>query len=457
MESQTESRATVAQVANDDVRAGVRNVVGTVVDNSGVTRIKCFPLAKLDGAQRSGIGISHVLPLYLVNDDFATGGPIGGPAGDIRLVPDAESLTPLPLSPSWAWVPFDQYTLANEPSAACQRTALKRMVAVAGERGYSLRMAYELEWFACRANGAGLEPLHVGPGYSANAWAEVQSMADELLAALEYEGISVEQFHPEYAVGQLEVSLPVADPLKAADWNVLLRMTIRTQAANRGFRVSFSPISLIGQVGNGCHIHFSLWNDQGRNMFSGGDEILGLTREGEGFLAGVLAELPAIICLCCPSVLSYHRIQPHRWAGAYACWGHENREAALRFITGIAGSEGRNANMELKSVDATANPYLVPAAVIAAGLAGLDRELRLPAPISEDPGSLSETNLRQLAISRLPQSVDEAVSALEASETLRSALGDLLIDCFLAVRRAESEAFGNMALEELVEHHLWRY
>lgn len=457
MESQTEPRAAIAQAVgfND----GVRNVVGSFVDNSGVTRVKTFPIARLDklAKTRSGVGISAIVPLYMMNDHFATDAPLGGPTGDFCLVPDAASLTPLPLSPAWAWVPFDQYTQDGRPSEACQRSFLKRMVTAAGERGYNFLMAYELEWFACRDKKGDREPFPSGPAVSANAWAEIQSLAAELLAALEAGGVVPDVFHPEYGLGQLELGLPTADPVRAADWSVLVRHTIRTQAANRGFGVSFAPICSVGGGGNGCHLHFSLWDDQGRNLFSGGTERLGLTRDGEAFLAGVLNELPALVCIGCPSVLSYHRIQPEMWSGAYQSWGHENRESGLRFITGAAGQGSERANMELKTVDLTGNPYLVPGAVIAAGFAGVDQEMRLPAPLPDDPSRCSEAELEQLGIHRLPASLPEAIAALEASEVLRAAMGDTMLDCFLAVRRAEWEAFGSLPLDELVENHLWRY
>jgi glutamine synthetase len=437
--------------------AGVRNVVGTVVDNSGVTRVKCFPLGKLPSAASSGIGISEVMPLYLVNDHFATGAPISGPTGDLRLFPDIGCLVQLASAPGWAWAPFDQHGQDRKESPGCQRSLLRRMVDAAGSRGYTLKMAYELEWFVCRASEKGLLPIHCGPGYSANAWAASRPLVDDLLAALEIEGLMVEQFHPEYAVGQLEVSLPVADPLRAADSLVLLKMTIRTWAENHGLLVSFSPISVAGQVGNGCHVHFSLWDSSGGNLFASGDEPLRISRVGERFIAGVLTELPALVSLSCPSVLSYSRIQPHLWAGAFQCWGHENREAALRFITGTSGIEGRGANMEFKSADPAANPYLVAGAIIAAGLAGIDRDLRLPPPVAEDPGNLSEEDRRRLNISHLPESVEDAADALANSETLKAAIGEFLTDCIVAVRRSEAKAFAGVEFRDLVEQHLWRY
>ena len=140
MEPQAQAGATLDQSLEDCAGAGVRTVVGTVVDNSGVTRVKCFPLEKIEGALSSGVGISHVLPLYLMNDQFAASGPIGGPTGDLRLMPDVGAMVPLALSPSWAWAPYDQFTqrgaFARLPTCVSRPNGRR-----GGERGYSLKMA----------------------------------------------------------------------------------------------------------------------------------------------------------------------------------------------------------------------------------------------------------------------------------------------------------------------------
>lgn len=449
------------QQATSSVRtlqeAGVRYVIASLVDSGGISRVKSVPLDRLVSAARSGIGISSCWNTALSDDTFTATEASGGPSGDLRLIPDTGALVQLAHTPQWAWAPVDQYLQDGNVSPGCQRSFLKRMVERAAQLGFSVKMAYEFEWFTAREEGEALIPLHSGPGYSSAAWARVRPLVEDLLAALTAQDLEIEQFHPEYALGQMEISLGVGDPLQAADANVLLRHTVRSVSATHGCRASFSPITIAGQVGNGCHIHFSLWNAAGENLFTGGDRILELTPGGEAFLAGVYAELPAIVAITCPTALSYYRIQPHHWAGAYQCWGHENREAALRFIQGMIGSRARTANMELKSADTAGHPYLVPAVIIAAGLAGVEQGLRLPPPISADPASLTEAELAARGITRLPETLDAAADALEASRVLRSAMGDFLHDCTVAVRRAEAERSRGHSLDELVAGHLWRF
>jgi glutamine synthetase len=326
----------------------------------------------------------------------------------------------------------------------------------AADAGIELRMAFELEWFQADAESDADRPIHQGPAYGLPVLATASDYVRDLIVALEDEEVRVEQFHPEYAMGQLEISVAPDDPVGAADTTVLVRQTIRGMAARHGMRASFSPIVIAGHVGNGGHVHFSPWRD-GKNLFAGGDGPYGMTETGEAFVAGVLAELPALVAIGSPSVPSYLRLIPQHWAGAFACWGRENREAAIRFVTGMVGTRETAANTEVKCFDQSANPYLLAGALIAAGLSGVERDLRLPEEVTVDPGGLSEEELAERGIRRLPQSVEEAVENLEKSDVLRDAMGPMLFGPFVAVRRAEAEAFAGMEPEEIVAIHRWRY
>lgn len=436
---------------------GVRHVVATMVDSGSITRVKCFGLEDLASFARSGSGFSILWALVLTNDQFTTTKAISGPVGDMRMLPDTEAIVQLAATPEWAWAPLDLYDQEGAPLPVCPRGYLKRMTARAAELGYALRMAYELEWFLGKAtDDDSPAPVHRGPGYSSNAWALTHEFSSDLLDALTAQGVRVSQLHPEYSYGQMEVSLGAADPLWAADWHVLLRHTVRTLSARYGWRSSFSPVTVPG-LGNGSHLHFSLYDLGGKNLFCDGDRVLGLTAAGEAFLAGVLAELDAIVAIACPTVPSYERLQPHHWAGAYRVWGHENREAALRFITGMAGGRQDTANMEFKAADCAGHPYLLPGAIIAAGLNGIEQNMTLPEPCWVDPGGLTDEQRAAAGYERLPSSLSEAADALEASQVLRTAMGDLLHDCTIAVRRAEAAADEGRPIEDVVREHLWRF
>jgi glutamine synthetase len=429
--------------------AGVRAVALTWVDNAGITRVKAVPVDRLPAAAGWGVGMSPVFDVFVVDDSITTSRYIGGPVGDLRLHPDLDRLTGLAAQPGWAWAPVDRWTQDGEPYVACQRTFARRAVERARDAGLELRCAFEVEWFVGDAAGA---PACTGPAYGMTRLVELSDYARDLLDALAAQGVAVEQFHPEYAAGQLELSVSPADPVAAADTVVLVRQTIRAVAARHGLRVSFAPVVVAGQVGNGGHLHFSAWRGD-HNLFAGGDGRYAMTACGESILAGLLDRLPALVGVTAPSVASYLRLVPQRWAGAFQCWGRENREAALRLVTGVTGVRGTAANAELKCCDPAANPYLTVGAVCAVAADAADRGLRLPAEVSVDPAGLPA----DARPPRLPDSLPAAIAQLERDDVLRSALGEELFEAFLAVRRAEVELFAGKAPEDVVAATRWVY
>ena len=453
--------AAAAKAARRLAAAGVEFVALAIVDTAGVTLVKCVPLHRFEEAVRFGIGLSPVFTVFLVDDSITSSPHIGGPTGDTRLMPDPAATMPLAASPGWALAPVDQLDQEGEPYAGCARTFARRMLERLNRFGLELRGAYEMEFFlGYRTWGAreeDPEPAHPRPAYGAIALVEVEPFATALIRALEEQGTGVMQFHPEYSTGQLELSVPHGTGIAVADTNLVVRHTIRAVARNQGLAASFAPVVFPGLVGNGAHLHLSLWNRRGRNVFNGGRGPEGMTREAEAFTAGVLDALPALTAVTAPSVASYQRLQPHRWSGPWAVWGRENREAALRFVTGMVGSRPGAANLEVKSMDAAANPYLALGAIVAAGVDGLERELTLPEPVLDDPASIPATRRRSLGIRQLPSSLSAAVRELERSTVVADAMGDVLFGAFLATRRGEVAAFEGKDPESVVRAHRWRY
>ena len=450
-------------VARRLAAGGVEAIALAMVDPAGITRVKCIPIRRFEEVARFGVGLSNVFSVFLVNDGIASSPGIEGPTGDTRLVPDPASAVALAASPGWALAAVDQRDQEGEPWPPCGRTFARRMLERLSAHGLELRGAYELEFFLGNrvapreADEPEPIPAHVGPGYSAPVLADQEPFATDAIRALERQGTGVMQFHPEYSTGQFEISVPHRSGIAVADTNLVARHTIRAVARANGLAVSFAPVVFAGLVGNGDHLHLSLWDRRGRNRFAGGDGPEGMTREAEAFAAGILGSLPALVAVSCPSVASYLRLQPHRWAGAFQAWGRENLEAGLRFVTGMVGSRSEAANLEVKPVDGSGNPYLVLGSIVAAGLDGLERDLRLPEPTIEDPTSLSAAERRRRGIARLPSSLGAAIAELERSAVLREAMGDMLFESFVATRRGELAAFDGMDDDAVVRAHRWRY
>jgi glutamine synthetase len=285
---------------------------------------------------------------------------------------------------------------------------------------------------------------------------EASDYCRDILTALADEDVEVEQLHPEYAAGQFELSVVPSSPVPAADTSVLVRNTIRAVGQAYDLRTSYSPKVDAAGVGNGGHIHISVWRD-GKNLMAGGPGEFGLTDTACAFAGGILSRLPALLAIGAPGAVSYLRLIPRHWAGAYACWGLENREAALRMVAASTGSSDQSANLEVKCFDLQANPYLALAALLAAGAAGLDEGSKLPDPIEVDPAALSESDLAARGIARLPQSLKASLDAFTADKALTRAFGQALVNSLTAVRESEIDLFDGATSEDIAAATRWAH
>jgi glutamine synthetase len=390
-------------------------------------------------------------------DDWIVGAGEGREAvGDLRVMPDVRRVVPLGAQPGWAWAPADRYQQDGTPHDQCGRLLLRSLVAALGERDIVMKAAVELEWVVSDDPGEDFHAALRGPAYGMARIVDASDYSRDVLEALADSGVVVEQFHPEYAPGQLEISVAAEDPVSAADTSVLTRTVISAVGVRYGFRTSFSPKVAVPGVGNGGHVHLSLWRGDENLMAGGLPDHFGLSRDGEAFAAGVLRHLPALMALGAPGVASYLRHLPSHWAGTYACWGLENREAAVRMVTGSPGATSHAANVEVKCFDLHANPYLVFAGLVAAGLAGLDSDASLPDPVDVDPAVLPEAELAARGIRRLPTSLGEAVDAFAADDVVTDALGSALTASIVAIRESELELFAGATDEEVAAATRWQ-
>jgi glutamine synthetase len=301
-------------------------------------------------------------------------------------------------------------------------------------------------------------PIDSGLCFSTISAAAAQGFVDELVDALDAQDIELEQYYSELGHGQHEISTAHAPALQAADEQLLVRESLRGVAVRHGLVASLAPKPWPDNAGNGCHVHFSLWDlDGSRNRFHDAAASDGLSAEARSFVAGVLAHLPGLCGLTAPSFNSYRRIVPQYWAGAFTCWGHDNREAPVRVPSLFAGLEEASTNVELKSAVASANPYLAVGGLIAAGLDGLERGLEAPEPVEVDPATIDERERAERGIVPLPATQAEALDALAADDVLTGALGPVLAESYLAVRRSEWDAYsaGDEAFEQ--QGHFLKY
>jgi len=445
--------------AKDAVReadeAGLRLVRFLWCGNDGTVRAKASGRHGLEGRLESGIGLTVAMQA-MSGLDHLQPVPGMGPVGEIRLVPDLDTFRVLPYAPNAGAVLTDHVGLDGEPAAVCQRSFLKRMQERLEERGLLLQASFENEFsLATKVDGAYL-PIDSALCFSTIAATASQDYVDELAWALEAQRIPLEQYYAELGHGQQEISTGHAPAVQAADEQLLVRETIRGVAARHGLVASLAPKPWPENAGNGGHVHFSLWEGD-RNRFYDVSRSDGLSDTARSFIAGLLAHLPGLCGLTAPSFNSYHRIIPQYWAGAFTCWGYDNREAPVRVASVFRGAEEASTNAELKACDATCNPYLALGGLIAAGLDGLERGLEPPEPVDVDPATLAEDERARRGIVRLPATQEEALDALAADRLLLAALGPTLADSYLAVRRSEWVAYsaGDAAFEQ--QGHFEKY
>jgi glutamine synthetase len=432
----------VVRIADDQ---GLRFVRFLWCGNDGTIRAKASGRHGLEGRLERGIGVT--VGMQAMNSlDQLQAVPGMGAVGEYRLMPDADTFRVLPYAPDSGAVLTDHCGLDGEPAPVCQRSFLKRMVQRL--EGLTLRAAFENEFSLARwADDGSYKPVDTGLCFSTIAMTEAQYFAAELAAALDAQGIRLEQYYAELGHGQQELSTAHAPALQAADEQLLVRETIRGVAAEQGHVASLAPKPWPDNAGNGGHVHFSLWEGERNRFYAPG----GLSELALAFIAGVLEHLPGLCGLTAPSFNSYHRIAPATWSGAYVCWGYDNREAPVRVASPFRGAEEASTNVELKAADATCNPYLALGGLIAAGLDGVERGLKPPEPVDVDPAQLDDRP------PPLPATQAEALDALAADDVLTGALGPVLTNAYLAVRRSEWAAYSEGDAAFVQQGHFEKY
>src|SRR5215207_6774171 len=377
------------------------------VDHAGIPKTKAVHRDGFERRVRAGVGLAKGVmaldPSGMLHPESGL-----GPVGECRLVPDLSTLTPLPFAHGQAMVAVDMTEPdATTPWDGCPRSALKRGLGRLAERGCRSVASYEAEYYVWGPDG----PLDRTPYAASFALTAAAEFVAELAETLEEMGIRPEQCHAEVGHGNLELSVGEAEALTVADRRVMVLEAIRGVAHAMGLQTTMAPKPYLDQAGNGHHLHVSLYalEDDTPVLFDASGK---LSAAGSRFVGGLLEHLPAIMAFTAPSPNSYQRLAPGMWSSAYACYGPDNREAAVRLASPVAGAVSATANVELKPMDVTANPYLALAAVLAAGES-----------TTVDPATLSDEERASRGIYPLPASLDEAFDALEGDEVLIEALG----------------------------------
>jgi glutamine synthetase len=427
----------------DEVRqrvdaADVELVRIVFVNNSGVPRGRVVDSETLDGVLERGTNVTHAMQSFNALDRLAPEGSYG-PAGEVRVVPDPDTFTVLPYADRAALMLADLHALDGEPWAAGPRARLGQYLEEIAADGYEPRMAFESEFYYTNETEDGeTVPFDDSTCFATDGMRSAHDIVLDTVDALKDHGMGLATYYPEYGPGQQELVIDHDTGIAAPDNHVKFMETVAAVATDHGLDASFRPKPFPQLPGSGCHVHCSLWRD-GENVLydSEADGPYPLSDRGRHFVGGLLEHAPALVALTAPTVESYDRLAPGMWASAFTCWGHDNREAAVRIPSVSRDDPAATTRVEFKPSDNTHNPYLVQLGLVAAGLDGIERELDPGEPLNQDPSNLSEDERAARGIDRLPTTLDAALDELEADDVLADAMGDPLHGSYLEVKRSE--------------------
>jgi glutamine synthetase len=426
----------------------VRYVLAQFVNIHGVSKTKAVPVEHFETVVTDGAGFAA----------FAVGGlGLGPETPDYMAVGDLATLSLVPWMPGYARIVCEGH-MRGEPWRYDPRVVLKQQAERLRERGWTLYTGLEPEFFLLSRGNGTLGPADTTddlekPCYDYKGLARQRSFLETITETLGKVGLDVYQIDHEDANGQFEINFFHKDCVTSADNIVFFRMAAVEVAREAEMICSFMPKPFSNRTGNSMHIHHSINDEEGTNLFTDENDPkgMGLSDLAYKFLGGLMAHAPALTALAAPSVNSYKRLVVGRslsgatWAPAHVSYGPDNRSAMVRVPFG---------RLELRLSDSGSNPYLVTAALIAAGLDGVERGLDPGEPRTENLYDLSGEDLREKGIDLLPHTLNQACDALEADGVICKALGTEFVQEYIEIKRQEWDDYNRHVSDWEVERYL---
>ncbi len=410
----------------------VKYILAQFVDIHGTAKAKAVPVEHLDMMLNEGAGFAG----------FALWGFGMGPHGpDYMAVGDPSTLSVIPWMPGFARMACYGH-VNGAPYQYCSRVVLKRQLDALAKRGLTMYTGIEPEFMLLKRTADGqLAPsddtdVLEKPCYDYKGLARSVPFLEAMVDALRAVGVDVYQIDHEDANGQFEVNYTYGDALSSADRLIMVKMAASEIAKAQGMIATFMPKPFSNRTGTGAHFHISIGNSKVKNLFHDSKDKngLGLSTMAYHFMGGVLAHAKALTAIVAPTINSYKRLvvgcalSGATWAPAYITYGNNNRTACVRVPYG---------RLELRLPDGSCNPYLASAAILAAGMDGVDRKIDPGKSINENLYEWSPEKLKRAGIGLLPQSLKEALDEFEKDKVLRAAIGEDLSQEFLTLKRME--------------------
>lgn len=395
--------------------------------------------------------LKDALENKIVFDGTAIAGFSGIAEEEMFLVPDLDTFTIFPWRPHQGKVArfiCDVYTKEGKPFECDSRYVLKKVIEQAKEMGYEFKIGPECEFFLFNTDEEGnptTVPNDNGGYFDVAPIDNGENCRREIVMTMEDMGFEALASHHSRACGQHEVDFKYADPLGAADWLLTFKMLVKTVAKRNGLHATFMPKPLSGADGSGMHLNISMTKN-GEDVFT---EKLGA--EMQGFIAGILHFLPQICCITNPTVNSYKRLVSGYNAPSRIVWSKENNNLLLRV------PRGESSVIELRSPDATANPYLALAACLAAGLEGIKQNMTPPESVDVQVDGLSEKEMEKLGAEELPINLFYALKNAKKSDFVKNLLGETLFDIYISAKEKEYDEYRTTVSQWEVDRYLIKY
>lgn len=436
----------IRKVIRDEGIEVVRVVFNDIVN---VGRARNIPAKVfLDDVLENGVQYPSAMFSVDTSANFvlAAGAGFAGGYGSWMLRIDPATFTVLPWVQKTARVIADVYTLDGEPVSVYPRGVMQRVINELETEGYSTYGAAELEFYVFKELGdSGYQPSWTGlQCYSEVKQSEVDELLWDMVVPFQSLGIEVEAANTEYGPGQFEISMKPQSGLAQADAAFYYKNSVKELMKKRGLLATFMTKPLSGKSGSGAHFHHSLYHlDTGKNAFYDPNDKYGMSDIFKHFIAGQLAHSKAICALANPSINSYRRIRPYTFAPSNITWGLENRMCLIR----VPHARGQGTHLENRMPGADNNPYLMMAAMYAAGLDGIRNKTPLPDPV------LDEDAYAIRGEGQLPTSLEQALEALKQDEALHKYLGSDVINAFVALKTNELSRFSDYVTPWEVEEY----
>ena len=421
---------------------GIKYFLISFVDLFGSLRSKLVPARAIADMQKNGAGFAG----------FAAWLDMTPADSDMFSIPDPDSLIQLPWKPEVGWLAGD-LAMDGKPVEASPRVALKQQIARAENLGFRMKTGVECEYFLVSADGSSISDLNdtqEKPCYDQSALMRQYDVISEICDSMIELGWGPYQNDHEDANGQFEMNWDYDDALVTADRHVFFKYMVKAITEKHGLRATFMPKPFPNLTGNGCHAHVSVWDKTGQNnLFEDSSDEMGLSTTAYHFLGGVLHNAQALTAIFNPTVNSYKRIDAQvttsgsTWSPNAVAYGGNNRTHMVRIP-----DRGR---FELRLMDGAANPYLMQAGVLAAGLDGVENE--------RDPGKRLDINMyteghKIRGLRRLPANLLDAIRLFEKSKVLRSGLGDALVDSYSKLKYQDWRSYSSAISQWERDHTL---